>query len=182
MSTLVQNDDTDVSVGDIYATLSADDPDPEILWEYASNDNDGVLFHVLGMKRGKSVSEGGELFTYAYDDPDAPPEAWTTYNYVVVCPEHNTDLPYKLLLTKTGKPAAQIINLVLTKTSAQGPAFNQAFRLTTSQKENKKGKYFVPLVSHVDADKDHVDAAARLAVMVDSDPAAAQATGEEPAI
>lgn len=175
MSELVQ--EGTVGAGDLFTTLGADDPDPTVL-----DSDDGVLFHVLSMHRGKSVSEGGELYTYDYNDPDAPADAWVTYNYVVVLPEVDTTIPYKWLLTRTGRPAAQQINLVLTRTAAAGPPWEQAFRVSTSQKENKKGKYFVPRVRHVEADKDNVAAAQELAVMISPDSASVAATGEDPAI
>jgi len=168
-----------VPAGAFFTTLGAEDPDPVIVDQ---DENDGVLVHVMSMSRGKSVSEGGELITFDYNDPDAPADAWVTYNYVVVLPEVDTDFPVKWLLTRTGRPAAQQLNLVLAKNSAAGPPWSQAFRVTTVERENKKGKYFVPRVRHVEADEANVEVCNKLSAMVSTDPASAQATGDEPAI
>lgn len=173
MSGLVQ--DGTVPAGELFTSLGAEDPDPNVLEQ-------PLLFHVLGMTRGKSVSEGGELITYDYHDPDAPADAWVTYNYVVVLPEIDADFPVKWLLTRTGRPAAQQINIVLAKTSASGPPWAQAFQAETAERENKKGKYFVPRVRHVEADPKNVEIAEALSVMVSPDAASVQASGDEPAI
>lgn len=177
MSALVQ--DGVVEAGSLFTSLSADDPDPVILDDQKG---EGVLFHVLDMRRGKSVSEDGELTVYDYDDPAAPEDAWVTYNYVVVLPEEDADFPVKWLLSRTGRPAAQQINLVLAKTSAQGPPWNQAFRVTTAERSNAKGKYYVPRIKHVEADPANIEIANNLATMIDPDAASTQATGEDPAI
>ncbi len=178
MTKLVQ--EGDVPAGSIFASLGEDDPDAAVLYE--TDDENGVLFHVLSMTRGKSVSEGGELIVFDYNDHDAPQDAWVTYNYVVVLPEHDKTMPYKWLLTRTGRPAAQQMNMVLARASASGPPYEQAFRATTSQRENKKGKFFVPRIRHVEAEADSIEACAALAAMISPDAATVQATGEEPAI
>lgn len=176
MSPLVQ--EKVVDAGDLFTSVGADDPDPVII----DQGDDGVLFHVLDMQRGKSASVDGELTIYDYNDPDAPENAWVTYNYVVVLPEVDPDFPVKWLLSRTGRPAAQQINLVLTKASAQGPPWNQAFRVTTAERSNDKGKYYVPRIKHVEADAANVAICDTLAVMVSGDAASVQATGEDPAI
>jgi hypothetical protein len=159
MSGVVQ--DGDVKAGAIFSSTGEDDA--EVLYNHG--DKQGVLIHVLAMTRGKSVSEGGELFTYAYNDPEAPAEAWVTYNYVVCLPEVDTELPFKWLLTRTGAPAAKQINTVLRRNAAL-PPYGLAFRVETKQKENQKGKFFVPRVTPVDASAPHVEAAAKLASMI----------------
>jgi hypothetical protein len=168
--------------GSIYTATGADDPDPQTLYD---GKGDGLLFHVLAMRKGKSYSDGGELTLYDFNDPAAPAEAWVTYNYVVCLPEHEdgADLPFKWLLTRTGRAAAQQINLVLKKTAAKGPSWENAFRVTTSQRENAKGKFFVARVKPVEADKKNVEIAANLAGMIASKPADTFVeTGEAPAI
>lgn len=180
MSNIVQEADSPVGLGDIFTSLGEDDPDAQVVYEVGADE--GLLVHVLSMTRGKSVSEGGELIIFDYNDPDAPADAWVTYNYVVVLPEHDVTIPFKWLLTRTGRPAAQQMNMVLARNSASGPPYEQAFRVTTAQRENKKGKYYVPRVRHVEADAEHVAACKVLSDMISPDAASLAATGEEPAI
>lgn len=153
-----------VKPGSLFLSLGSDDPDPQSLWE--PGDDDGVIIHVLSMTRGKSVSEGGELVLFDYNDPDAPPDAWVTYNYVVAIPEHVDDVPAKWLLTRTGRPAAQQMNTVLARQSGIKPPHEIAFEVTTAKRENKKGEFFVPRVKHVEADSKHVEIAASLASLI----------------
>lgn len=179
MSDHVKDKSSDVAAGDIFSAVGSDDPDPQVLFD---GDGEGVLIHVLGLRKGKSLSVDGELETWSYDDPDAPAEAWTTYNYFVFLPEVDQDVPYKWLLTRTGKPAAQQINTVLKRAEGRGPSWSVAFRVTTAQRKNRKGEYFVPRVRQVDAEEDHVAQAEKLAQMIAGVSAEAQATGDEPAI
>jgi hypothetical protein len=171
-----------VKMGDVYSATGADDPDPQILWKLGDKKAPGVLFHVLGLRKGKSISDGGELQLFDYDDPNAPADAWVTYNYTIACPEQDTDVPYKLLLTKTGRPAALQINTVFARNAVAGPAWINAFRLTTAERENAKGKFAVPRVHSVEATKDHIKVAEGLAVMMSSVAVEHTATGEQPAI
>lgn len=174
MSDHVQEDR--VPAGSIFSCQGQDDPDPVVLWEQGSDDL--LRFHVLALRKGKSISDGGELVLFNYDDPNAPADAWVTYNYIVVLPEIDQEMPYKFLLTRTGKPAAQNINTVIAKNLASGPAHALAFTLDCVQRENKKGKYYVPRVKHVEAVPEHVELAESLAPMVAS---AAETTQETPA-
>lgn len=169
-----------VPYGSIFTALGSDDPDPEVLYE--NGDDAGVIVHVLAMRKGKSYSDGGDLELFAFNDPAAPPEAWTTYNYVVTLPEQDPEVPYKWLLTKTGTPAARQINLILSKYAARGPAYSFAFEAKTAKRENDKGKFVVPQVAQVEAKPENVAIAESLLVMVSGDSAEVAATGEEPAI
>lgn len=157
-----------VTAGSLFTGVGADDPDAREV----SNGEDPVRVHVLAMRKGKSVSRPGEdLETYAYDDPDAPPDAYVTYNYVVALPQVDSDLPYKFLLKRTGTTAAKKINLVLAQTAGEGPAWEQAFDVKTDQRENTNGEYWVPIVSHVEAVKADVETSAALAAFVPPDAA-----------
>ncbi len=157
-----------VKPGSIFAAIGADDADPSVLWEPADNPKPGVLFHVIGLRKGKSITVDGDLQTFDFHDPSAPAEAWTTYSYFVVLPDHDQDMPFKLLLTRTGAPAAKQINLVLKKNEARGPSWESAFRLTTAKRENDKGKYFVARVSVAEASASNVGVAEALAGIVQS--------------
>lgn len=170
-----------VPAGSIFSATGADDPDPVVLWEQGSDDL--LKFYVLALRKGKSISEGGELVLFSYDDPNAPAEAWVTYNYFVTLPQVDEEMPYKLLLTRTGKPAAQQINTVIAKNLASAPAHTLAFTLDCTQRENKKGKYFVPRVKQVEADEDEVKIAESLLPMVaDAATDSSETPSEEPAI
>jgi hypothetical protein len=176
-----------VPAGSIFSATGSDDPDPIVLWEQPKGKaaaKDGPVFYVLGLRKGKSVSDGGELQLFDFNDPAAPPEAWVTYNYTVAIPEADEDVPYRWLMTRTGAPSAKGINTVLKRNSVRGPAWINAFQATTKQRENTKGKFFVPVISTVEADPKAVEIAERLAVMISGSSADVQAAspGDEPAI
>jgi hypothetical protein len=177
-----------VQFGDIFIASGKDDPAPNIIAKKKSKDgndpSDGPVFHVLGMWRGKSVTIEGQLYTYAYNDPSAPDNAWTTYNYTLAMPEIDTDVPVKYLLTRSGAPAAKNMNMALMRNQARGPAYELAFRLGTRIGSNDKGQWYSPSVVQVEANEEHVAVAANLAALVagsahQMDDAA---TGDEPAI
>lgn len=168
-----------VERGCIFSCTSVDDPDPvELL---PKGDETGVLFHVISLTKGKSVSEGGELVTFDFDDPDAPPEAWTTYKYMVALPEHDVDVPYQLLLTKSSQSTAKQINTLLVR-NEPNPPHTLAFRLTLDPRKNAKGSWFIFQARQVDATDEGVAIANRLAVQMSGTIAETQATGNEPAI
>lgn len=169
-----------VKPGCVFTASGPDDPDPNVLHTLGSDDGPIVL--VLAMKRGKSFSDGGELQLYDYDDPTAPAEAWITYNYTVCIPDVDEEVPFKWLLTRTGRPAAQQINTVLKKNEGRGPAWHNAFKVTTVQRENTKGEYFVPRVATVEPTAKQVEVSEALAIMISGHSADVQARGEEPAI
>lgn len=176
-----------VTPGALFTSLGDDDPEPAELWVPPkggeAKEKSPLLFHVLGMRKGLSYSEqGGDLEMWQFGDPNAHPDSWTTYNYFVCLPEVDQEVPYKFLLTKTKAAAAKQINYALMKSAASGPPWNVAFTVKTAGRENSKGKYFVPLISVVEASKSNVEIAERLAIMVSGKSADVQATGEEPAI
>lgn len=152
-----------VKFGDVFLALGSDDGEPSVLWSLDSKDP-GVLFHVLHLRKAKSWSEspGAPLELFEYDDPSAPADAWTTYNYTLYLPDVDEDMPARLLLTKTGKPTAQKINTVLMRSAAAGPPWTTAFRLTSVKKKNAKGEYAVAQVAIAEADPKHVARAGEL--------------------
>lgn len=172
-----------VKPGQIFAATGPDDSDPVVVYD-GKEGSEGVLIHVLSLIKGKSCEVDGELTTFAFNDPDAPPEAWTTYKYVVVVPEVDPDVPHTFLMTRSGKPAAQKINTVLKKNEAKGPAYTSAFRITTAKRENEKGRWFVPQVHVVEPDNEHLQIASNLAEMVSDAPPqlAAGPRSDEPSI
>lgn len=171
----------------IYAVTGSDDPEPVVLHELG--DEDHLLLYVLAMRKGWSLSRDGELQLWAFDDPTRDKDAWVTYNYVLALPEVDPDVPYKMLFTKTGAPAAKQINTVLQRNAGRGPSFMTAFRIYTDKREKTVGsqthRWTVPRVRSVDADQNGVDVsvslfrqiAATLDAVVANTPA-----GDEPAI
>lgn len=157
-----------VTPGQIFASTSEDDAN--VLFDPKAKNAEGVLIHVLGMTKGKSASIDGSLERYAFNDPAAPPDSWVTYDYIVCAPELEDPFPLKWLMTRSGAPAAKAINTVLRKRQADGPPQANAFRITTAQRKNDKGTYFVPVVSVVEADPKHVEASSQLAAMIASSP------------
>lgn len=181
MSSLVQ--EGLVKFGDVFSATGKDDTQPEVLWSLKST-KPGPLFHVLSVTRRKSASVNGELETFEFNDPDAPADAWTTYNYLVVLPEVDQDVPYKLLLTKTGAPAAKALNTILKRNEVRVPPHALAFRLTSVAKENAKGKFAVARIVQEDADEANVAIAAQLGQQIGNslDRAPAPSRLDEPAI
>ncbi len=140
-----------VKPGSIYSSTGEDDPAPEVLWDPKSKGAPGVLFHVLGLTKGRSCMVDGRFERYAIDAPDAPADSWVTYDYVVCLPEFDPEVPYKMLFTRTQTACAKSINTVLKKNESRGPSYATAFRLTTAERENAKGKFFVPRATVVEA-------------------------------
>jgi hypothetical protein len=169
-----------VPKGCVFTATGPEDDDPQTLW--TGEKDEPVRVHVLSLERGKSASVDGELEMYAFDDPDAPAEAWTTYNYVVCLPDVDETLPFKWLLTRTGQQAAKNINLVVMRNEKDHPAYANAFDLTAKKRSNAKGEFFVPRVKPVEADPEHVKIAAEMATMLSGVSAEVKATGEAPAI
>lgn len=150
-----------VESGAFFVATDKDDADPTVLAPKGSED--GVVLHVLALRKGKSVSIDGELTTYAYDDPNAPEDAWTTYTFAVAIPSYDSDLPVRWLLTRTGRPAAQKINTILARAAGSKAPHEVAFRLTAVQRQNDKGRYYVPRVQPIEASEADVEVAATLA-------------------
>lgn len=165
--------DERAKAGDVIVAAGPEDPDAEVVYE-AKKGGEGVLFHVLRLDRGKSYSENnGPLQTWAYNDPTAHADAWTTYTYTVALPEVDSDMPHKLLLTKSNRGTAKRINLMLAKAVQHGNLYDVAFRLTTEPKQNEKGKWFVAVVKTVTATDDGTTVAEALSDMVNTTPAPA---------
>lgn len=176
-----------VKAGQIFSATGADDPDPTILWSSDGKGvfKDGVPFHVLTIKKGKSwtAGPGEELQLFDYDDPAAPADAWVTYGYVVSIPDVDDQVPFKLLLTRTGKPAALQINTVLLKNVVGGPSWNTEFILTTAARENNKGKFFVPRAAVGNATPTSIAIAEKIGLDLNQSPSVERsAPGEQPAI
>lgn len=150
-----------VKGGDIFTTATEDGSDAEVLWKFGSK-SAGVQFHVLSLRKGKSLQEDGKLLLFDFNDVDAPPKARTTYNFTIAIPSVDEDLPLRWLFTGSGSGAARKIVTMLIKNSISGPSYQTAFEITTSATENDKGKFFVPQVKVVTPTAENVAIAAAI--------------------
>lgn len=158
-----------VKRGEIFTVTSKEDTDPVVL-DAAGPGLDGkpsqqtgdVKLFVLGIRKGWSLSVDGNLFTWAFDDPDVPEKAWITYTYLLAVPVASEILPVTFLLTKTGRPAAQQINQALALNAGSGPTWNIAFTLTNREAKNEKGRFFVAKVAPYEGTEAELATAKRL--------------------
>ncbi len=145
-----------VKRGSIFVASGSEDPAPNVVagagktLDGKTGDQKGVDFYVLALKKGKSISVDGNLFTYAFDDPDAPEKCWVTYTYLIAAPGVDEVIPLRWLLTRTGRPTAQRINQVLALSGGQKPSYTNGFNLTTKETKNDKGRFFVPVVKPIE--------------------------------
>lgn len=166
-----------VKSGNIFTAQDDSDPDPQVLAEGGEADTDGVVIHVLDLRKGISRSIDGVLETWAYNDPNAPVPcketgAWTVYTYFVAIPEYADDIPFRWLLSRSAQPAAQKINTVLMRNKGGTPPYEYAFRVTTTKRSNKKGQqYFVPRVAQIEPASASVQVAADLYSLVEANQA-----------
>lgn len=169
-SAFVQEDK--VPKGCIFTASGKDDPDPEVLLEKAADlAEGGVLVHVLDAWKNKALQiQGGEFTTWAFNDPDAHPDAKTGYQYVLALPEDMPGIPVKVTMAKTSTGCAKRINFRLMQHS--GPPHELAFRLTLKSKQSEEGGqkffWFVWSEKFEDADPANVAEAESLARLVAS--------------
>lgn len=172
-----------VASGDLYATQGKDDENPQLLVK--AETDPGLLIHVLAVRKGLSWQVDGELQSTFFGDPDAPADAKTTYDYTVVLPEGDPDVPYKFMLKSSSTNAARNINTVLLKNADRGPSYALAFRIKTAERSTSKGSktftYHVAVARQVEADPKHVELASNLAGMI-AGSTIEQSAGNQPAI
>lgn len=162
-----------VPAGSIFTASGKDDPEPEVLIEKADKlgVGEGVLVHVLQTTKNKSLQiQGGEFQTWAFNDPNAHPDAKTGYQYVVCLPEDQPGIPVKVTMAKTSSGTAKRINFRLMQHA--GPQHELAFRLRlvakSSEKDGQKFRWFQWVEGFCDADKKNVKEAESLARLVAS--------------
>jgi hypothetical protein len=172
--------------GDLFLASDQYDPDPSVLAKKGSET--GVTFYVVGWRKGISRSIDGQLDTWKFDDPTAPPygpgtDAWISYTYFVAIPGVEEDVPVRFLISRTSQPAARKINTVLNRLGGEAPYYKQAFRLTTELRHRKEGPgtFYVAVVLPVEGTDEGREVAAKLAGLVDSQPdRVSAAAGENP--
>lgn len=168
--------------GDFFVALDKDDTDPVILAK--RGDAKGVYVHVLDMVKGISRSDGGQLETWAYDDPTAPRPgpatgAWISYTYFLAIPSYDKDIAVRFILSRSGRGAAQKINTVRLRAQGSTPPYELAFKLTSEPRENDKGSWYQALVTPVDATDEGIEIARELYALVEEHQESAQAAATE---
>ena len=190
-----------VAYGDLFVAQGADDPEPEVLRKYEGESTDnGVLFIPLHMYKTWTWTDGSNLRNWPYGDGTVPAEAaalerdtgkpvFRTYNYVVLLPDYDTEVPVNFRLnSRSQRPAANKINMTVSKSGQ--PFHTSAFRITTSKKEAGGNKWAVPVVVEAKATKAQHEQAARVFEQITPglinrarrDAEAAQATANAPTI
>jgi hypothetical protein len=161
-----------IKLGVIYAAAGKDDPDPQILWDPAERgENPGVLFHVLGLRKGKSKMVDGDLTRWDFHDADAPSDADKTYTFTLLLPEVDTEIPFRTTLYRSKAAMARTILTVVQKNQGRVPQYALAFRMTTVNKKKEGiGSWTVPQARMVEANPEHVALAGRCAEMVAARP------------
>lgn len=159
MSKPVMNDL--VGKGELFSSIGQEDPAPVTLDRPAR-------FHVLAVRKGKSFTagSGAPLERYDFDDPSAPAGAWVTYDYTVMLPDVDREVPFKLLLTRSGMAAAKQMNMIMMRYASTGPQWQLAFELDTQKRENEKGQYWVAKITQVEAKPEDASLAGELALMI----------------
>lgn len=150
-----------MKTGQLFYGNSAEDPDPQLL-------DQPTRIHVLHFRKAKSWSPGPgmPLETWDFDDPSQNEQAYTTYNYTLCLPEIDTEMPFKLLLARSSAPAARSINTVLMRNASQGPAWVNAFDLTTAERKKENARYAIAQVRAVTPVPAHVEIADALGRIV----------------
>lgn len=148
----------------------------------------GLKVYVLRMYKNKAASvdpndwqvemrQGGELRTWAFNDPSAPEFARTQYNYVLFVPEvEDAAMPHNLLVTGSAVATARFINTTLGQRLSQTgrPIYTTAFRLHPEKRQRTKDgqtqRWAVVKAREVAADPGEVQEAQKLLGMISRQP------------
>ena len=119
--------------GDVIVAAGPDDPDAEVVYATKAG-GEGLLFRVLRLDRGKSFAEKGEkLQTWAYDDPAAHPDSWTTYTYTVILPEVDPEMPHRFLRSTTSRSVSRRSSARTTRAGGTSPSSSSSSPRTASR-------------------------------------------------
>jgi hypothetical protein len=142
----------------IYSSVGQDDQSPNVLVKPL--DSAGLRFYVIDLRKGFSYKDTRDELQSSRDGsyPDLslvldgePKNVSRTFDYTIVVPDHDTFLPYKLLLTRTGQQAAKAINHQLLLASMQEvDSGHVPFVVKVLKRQNDKGTFGVPSVSVAD--------------------------------
>jgi hypothetical protein len=155
-----------VPAGSLFVAHEAADPAPTII--YKPGQKTGAVIHAIGFRKVWCHRSDDDKFIVADrlpTDTIGPGEdAQPGYEMAVLVPAFDTGMPVSWLLKSTGMSAGKRI---YTETIKQGVAlWSLAWSVTTSPRQNDKGRWFAP-VAKLDKPKPvNVKAAAQAAQLL----------------
>lgn len=144
--------------GDIYAATGPDDLDVNVVY---TKGGDGVLVYVLNYTKRLAAGTGADFRIYSPGDPEAPADAYPTWTFDLAIPEVDESLPHKMSMSRSQAPTAKNIITVLSR----NPNAFSAFRLKTLQKENAKGRWYIPTATAVEVDTKQLEVVSSLGAL-----------------
>ena len=128
--------------GDAVIAMAADDEGAKPL---VTEDNPEATLYILDRQRTVIRDEDGQFEFLANDYRPGPEErdVWVGFNYLVLAPDVDPDMPAKWLLIKTaGTFVYRRLNTIIEQASARGAEGPYAIKITTSKRANKKGQEY----------------------------------------
>ena len=151
-------------LGSIYVASDGDDPEPRIV--YKPGGKTGALIHVLAMGRAWTYKDQEGHFRVTGDpEADRWPGSERAYQFLTMVPEIGLDIP-ATWLTKSSAMATGKRMLTAIKQVWPKPPWSLAWSLTTVQRQNKEGRWYVPQAVSVPTKREHVEAAEKLAELL----------------
>jgi hypothetical protein len=140
-----------VKQGTIYVAQGNDDPDPEVIASKPFTDDsegDTVRMHVLAVKLGLSRKQPNRpLETWEYNDPSAPLDARETFDYTVVLPDVDPEIPVRVLMSSTSTKTAKRMNFTLLRLDDEERwpevSYDLSIKKTTRTEAGKTDVWFV---------------------------------------
>jgi hypothetical protein len=152
-----------VPSGAIFIAQDANDPEPVIV--HQPDAKTGVLVHPITLRKQWVYDEAGEFRVVDYLAEDVPQDAQLAYNFALLVPEYDAELPVSLMLKGTATQTAKKFCLAI-KRAEPAPPWTTAFRLTTIPRQNDRGRWHVVQATSAEPDAKHVEQAAALAAML----------------
>ena len=155
-----------VPFGALYVAMDANDPEPRVL--YRPGAKNGVVIHALGKRDVWTYRDEDDRFRVVnVRDAVLPPtlDAVRGYDLAVLVPAYDLDLPCSWLLKSSAMSTGKRI-LTQVMRAAPAPSWDLAFSITTVQRQNAQGRWYVPQAVSVKAKPEHVHAAAKAAELL----------------
>lgn len=126
-----------------------------------------VRFYVIGLDKWRSEFIDGRVERYDFLD-SSHPNAWRYFQYLVVAPDVDTSVPFKLGMTKSNLPIAKLLNSQLRIKAIGKPSQHIAFELTTKEKQHSasNSKYFVYQLKAVESTDEELKVVSDIAVQM----------------
>jgi hypothetical protein len=159
-----------VPAGALFVSYEAADPEPKIL--YRPGEEDGVTIHVLGTRKVWAYRNAEDDRFVIVDRPHdmaLPPveeaqDAQAGYEFAVLIPCHDLRLPCSWLVKSSAMACGKRILTEVAR--AEVPIWTMAFSLSTAQRSNDMGRWYVPVAVVTKANPEHVEAAAQVAALL----------------